>query len=554
MKKLIEIYCENNSIRKKYELGTSLAEIVKDLNIKLKYPILGAKVNNTMEEMSYQIFKPKNVKFIDITDVDGMRMYTRSLWFVLIKAVKDLYPDLKLKIEHSISKGYYCELHGLNSELDMQIILNIVDRMREIVAEDIPFIREEILTEDAIKIFEANHFTAKTKLFKTRKTLYTSVYYLGNLLDYFYGYLVPSTGYLQNFDLVKYYEGMLLMIPNRSNPEELEDMVRQDKMFDIFQEYKIWGEILGVADIGSINEEVLKGCGGELIKVSEALQEKKVAQIADEIKKLEKVRIVLVSGPSSSGKTTFAMRLAVQLKVAGLKPVQISLDNYFVDRELTPKDENGHYNFEALEALDVKLFNDNLVDLMDGKEVKTPKFSFEKGARFYDNTTLKITNDHILIVEGIHGLNPDLTPKIHAENKFKIYVSALTQVGIDSHNRIPTTDNRLIRRIIRDHQYRKYSALETLRRWASVRKGEDHYIFPFQEEADIMFNSALPYELGVIKKYVEPVLKEVHETEPEFSEAKRLLKFLSYFVPIPDNEIPPTSILREFLSGSSFKY
>jgi len=554
MRRLIEIYCENNKTRKKYEIGTSLGEMVKDMNIQVKYPILGAKVNNRVEELSYQIVNPKNIRFIDISDVDGMRMYIRSISFVLIKAVKELYPGVDLKIEHAISKGLYCELGNLGHELDMQTVLNIVERMKEIVAEDIPFIREEILTEDALKIFQANNFTEKVKLFKSRKNLYTSVYYLGNMVDYFYGYLVPSTGYLKTFDLIKYYEGMLLMLPNRSNPDELEEMIRQDKMFDIFQEHNSWGEVLGVATIGSINQEVLRGNAGELIKISEALHEKKVSQIADVIKQRNKVRVVLISGPSSSGKTTFCKRLAIQLKVAGLKPFQISLDNYFVDREKTPKDENGEYNFEALEALDIEQFNQDLVDLMDGKEVKLPQFSFEHGKRFYTNDTLKISSDTILLLEGIHALNPDLTPKIHAEAKFKIYVSALTQVGIDGHNRIPTTDNRLIRRIIRDHQYRKYSALATLRRWPSVRKGEEEYIFPFQEEADIMFNSALLYELGVIKKYIEPVLKEVHENEPEYSEARRLSKFLSYFVPIQDAEVPPTSILREFLSGSSFKY
>jgi uridine kinase len=556
MRKQIEIHCINNGAKKEYKLGKSLSHIINDQKIELAYPILGARVNNKLEELTYQIFQPKTVKFIDITDTDGMRMYIRSLMFVHLRAVKDILPDASLKIEHSISKGLYCEIEDMKN-IPVQTVLEIGERMRQIVDENIPFIRKEIPTEDAIKIFEENHFHDKVKLFKTRTTLYTSVYYLGNHADYFYGFLVPSTGYLQIFDLVKYYNGMLLMYPCQEKPNEVQDNIKQDKMFEIVREYQQWGEILGASTIGDINEHILKGDAGELIKVSEALHEKKVSQIADEIKKKTKVKIVLISGPSSSGKTTFCMRLAVQLKVAGLKSFQISLDNYFVDRDKTPIDKNGNYNFEVLEALDVELFNQNLLDLLAGQEVTLPKFSFETGKRFYNGTKLKLSEDTIILVEGIHALNPDLSMRIPHENKFKVYVSALTQVGIDSHNRIPTTDNRLIRRLIRDFQYRNYSAIDTLRRWPSVRDGEDHYIFPFQEEADIMFNSALLFELGVLKKYIEPLLKEVFENAPEYSEAHRLLKFLSYFKPISDEdeaEIPPTSIIREFLKGSSFNY
>jgi len=374
-------------------------------------------------------------------------------------------------------------------------------------------------------------------------------------MDYFYGYLVPSTGYLKVFDLINYFDGILLRVPKMNDPDNLQPIVQQNKMFEIFQEYKRWGEIIGVGSIGSINEKVLKGESGELIKISEALHEKKIAQIADMIyQKKDKVKLILISGPSASGKTTTAKRLSIQLKVLGIKPMPISLDNYFVDRDKTPKDENGEYDFESIEALDLETLYENLHDLIEGKSVKMPKFSFEKGTRFYNGTELKISNDHIFILEGIHALNPALSAKFDDEMKFKIYVSALTQVGIDHHNRIPTTDNRLIRRMVRDYQYRHYSALDTIKRWPSIRKGEDLNIFPYQEEADVMFNSALFYELGVLKKHAEPVLKEIPPINEEYSEAQRLLKFLSYFKDIPEDEIPPTSILREFLSGSSFKY
>ncbi|HPJ46729.1 MAG TPA: nucleoside kinase, partial [Tenuifilaceae bacterium] len=373
--------------------------------------------------------------------------------------------------------------------------------------------------------------------------------------DYFFGCLVPSTGYLKKFDLVKYYQGMLLMVPKRKNPDELEDIVIQDKMFDIFQEYKDWVDILGVGNVAAINKQVLTGNSSELIKISEALHERKVVQIADMIySRKDNVRIVLISGPSSSGKTTFSKRLAIQLKVAGMRPYTISLDNYFVDREHTPRDEHGEYDFESLHALDINYFNNDLVQLMEGKEVELPKFSFENGKRYFDGTKLKIERNGIIIIEGIHALNPDLTPLIEAEKKFKVYISALTSLSIDGTNRIPTTDNRLIRRIIRDHRYRGYSALDTISRWDSVRRGEDHNIFPFQEEADVMFNSALLYELGILKSYAEPVIREVPMNVPEYAEAVRLIKFLSYFVSIPPDEIPPTSILREFLGGSTFSY
>lgn len=555
MGKLIKINCLNNQKVKEYKLGTSLASIIEDQKIKLPYPILGAMVNNKLEELSYEIYKPKTIKFIDITHKDGLLMYIRSLSFVLIKAVKDLYPDKEIKIEHSVSKGIYCEIEGTNRDQLLQVTSDVENQMRKIIEKDVPFVREEIEVHEALEKFKENNYFEKHMLFKTCPQFYTSVYYLEGLMDYFYGFLVPSTKYLKVFDLINYFDGILLRVPKMEDPDNLQPIVQQNKMFDIFQEYKRWGEIIDAASIGSINEKVLKGESGELIKISEALHEKKIAQIADMIfQKRDKIKLILISGPSASGKTTTSKRLAIQLKVLGIKPMPISLDNYFVDRDKTPKDEKGEYDFEALEALDLETLYENLHDLIKGKSVKMPKFSFETGTRFYNGAELKISNDHVFILEGIHALNPALSAKFDDELKFKIYVSALTQVGIDHHNRIPTTDNRLIRRMVRDYQYRHYSALDTIKRWPSIRKGEDLNIFPYQEEAHVMFNSALFYELGVLKKHTEPILKEIPPIFEEYSEAQRLLKFLSYFKDIPEDEIPPTSILREFLSGSSFKY
>ncbi len=552
---MIQIICQNNSTIKEYPLGTTLSQIADMQNIELEYPILGAFVNNKLKELTYNIYKPKTVEFIDITHPDGIRIYTRSLMFVLQKAVNEVIPGRRLKIEHAISKGFYCEVEGMNGSLNIDIIFAIGDKMRKIIKKDIPFIREEILSTEAIRLFAKEGMTEKVRLFESRPQLYTSVYSLDKTIDYFYGYLMQSTGNLKVFDLVKYYDGMLLMVPKTSNPAQCDDIIIQDKLFEVFQEYKRWGEILNVGYIGNINEIIKKKQVGELIKISEALQEKKLVYIADTIsQKKHHPKLILISGPSSSGKTTFAQRLAVHLKVAGLKPVTLSLDNYFVNRELTPRDENGEFDFEALEALDIELLNDNLIRLFNGEEVDLPKFSFQTGQRSYNGDIIQIDEKTIIIAEGIHALNPALTPKINDNDKFKIYVSALTTVSLDNHNRIPTTDTRLVRRIVRDYRYRGYSALDTINRWQSVRKGEEKYIFPFQENADVMFNTAVHYETGVLKRYVEPILHEVPPNNVAYREAVRLLKFFSYVVPIPDEEIPPTSILREFLGGSSFSY
>lgn len=555
MGKLIDIYFEDLDQKRSYAVGTDLQTILKDVNPNLKGDVLGAMVNNKLKELTYEIYKPKNVRFIDLTHPAGRRMYIRSLCFVLYKAVNDLYPGAGFRLEHSISNGLYCRLTDKNIVLSEENIANIKNRMQEIIAADLPFVREEIETEKAIEIFESQGLKEKTDVFKTRGNLYTSVYRLGDNADYFYGFLVPSTGVLRVFDLVDFYRGMLLMSPKREEPLVAESQIKQEKMLKVFSEYKRWGKVLNISNIGDLNNYVAGNNISEMIKISEALHEKKISQIADKIrKKRKRTKLILISGPSSSGKTTFGKRLAIQLKVAGLKPVNLSLDNYFVNREHTPLDENGDYDFEALNALDVDLFNKNLVSLLAGEEVELPKFSFETGARYYDGEKLKISEKQVLVVEGIHALNPELTPLIANESKFRIYISALTSISIDGHNRIPSTDNRLIRRIVRDYKYRNYSAADTIKRWPSVRRGEMKNIFPFQEEADVMFNSALPYELGVLKRYAEPILKEVQPNQPEYSEVNRLLKFFSYFLPICDDEIPPTSLMREFLGGSTFDY
>ncbi|MDA3867975.1 MAG: nucleoside kinase [Salinivirgaceae bacterium] len=551
----VEIICKNTDERKQYNVGTQLQAIVKDQLPKPKFPILGAFVNNKLKELDYLVFKPKTVAFIDIIDPAGKRMYVRSISFVLILAAKRLFPFANLKIEHSISKGYYCEFENFGRKLEVDDVSAIYEEMLQIIIADLPFERKEMLTEEAVELFAKMGYDDKATLLKTRNQFYTSVYYLDGHPEYFYGFLVPSTAYLQVFALNKYYDGMLLQIPKQTDPNEVSEILLQPKLFSIFQEFKDWVDVIGMSHIGALNEAAINGEVADIIKVSEALQEKKVSHIADEIHQSNPhPKLILISGPSSSGKTTFSKRLAIQLRVLGYRTVTISLDNYFVDRDDTPLDENGEYDFENIKALDIEFFNQQLVELFAGKNIELPRFSFSEGKRFFNNDYLQIDEKTFVIVEGIHGLNPGLTPRIPNNEKYKIYVSALTALCMDTHNRIPTTDNRLIRRIVRDHQYRGYSAADTIKRWPSVIRGESRYIFPYQEEADSMFNSALLFELGVLKKYAEPILQEVYPNQPEFAEANRLLKFFRYITPIADDEIPPTSILREFLHGSSFKY
>jgi len=554
--KNISIYCENTQVEKNYPFGTTLHDIIQDQMIDIGNPILGAMVNNTLKELDYLIYKPKTVKFIDYTHPAGKRMYLRSLSFVLFKAALDLFPDHQLKIEHSVSNGFYCKLNGHPKELSYkEVCPKLEQRMNEIIEENLPFEREEMRTKKAIKIFDEYKLYDKCTLMETRQQFYSSVYRLDGVINYFYGYLVPSSIFVKNFKLISYHDGMLLLPPKQSDPSSIEEAIVQNKLFEIFQEFKEWVSILGVPNMGQLNKATQGKGISEIIKVSEALQEKKIAAIAETIgEKRDLLKVVLISGPSSSGKTTFAKRLSIQLSVIGFKPIILSMDNYFLNREFTPKDKNGEYDFESPYALDIDLFNNNMLELFNGQEIDLPKFSFTTGQRSYDGTKLKLDSNSIILVEGIHGLNPIISKMIPDSKKFKIYVSALTPLSIDSTNRIPTTDNRLIRRMVRDYQHRGYSAQETLQRWASVRKGEEIHIFPFQEEANVMFNTALLYELGVLKPWAEPILRAVPPIAVEYSEARRLLKFLSYILPINGKEIPPTSILREFLDGSSFKY
>jgi uridine kinase len=553
--KSVEIVVENNQTKLTIPKSATLADVASQLEIKLKEPIIGALVNNKLRELSYDIYKPKTIRFIDMTHPIGYRMYARSLAFIMYHAVHELWPQARLRIEHSVAKGWYCELDHLGFEMKPEVATTIENKMKKLVADNLPFSRREVRTEEAITLYKQMSMNDKADLFETRTDMYTSVYGLADSINYFYGYLAPSTGYIKFFDLMPFNGGLLLRLPDRNNSTKLPDVPRHEKLFKIFREHKKWVSILDLPYVGNLNKAIASRRGNELIQVAEALHEKKVARIADKIfKRRNEVKVILISGPSSSGKTTFSKRLGVQLSVLGFGTRQISLDDYFVDRELTPRDKNGDYDFETIKAIDIVRFNNDLKNLIEGQSVELPKFDFTLGRSKPSGTTLTLGQNELLIVEGIHGLNPELTPGIKNSQKFKVFVSALTQISIDTQNPIPSTDNRLIRRIVRDYQYRGYSALDTLKRWESVRKGEETYIFPFQELADTMFNSALFYELSVLKTVAEPILKEVQQNVPEYAEANRLLKFLSYFRTIGSRDIPPTSILREFVGGSSFDY
>lgn len=554
---MLQIYCKNTNSTKSFPEGSSLLTIYTGFNLQMPYGPVSAKVNNKVESLDFRVYYNKDVEFLDITSASGMRTYVRSLCFVLVKAVEELYPEGSISLEHPVSKGYYCNLH-LDRSIGLDDVMRIKQKMQEIIHADIPYLRMECHTEEVVRLFRQCGMLDKAKLLETSGQLYSYYYRLGDTVDYYYGSLVPSTGYLHLFDLVKYYDGLLLRIPSRNNPNKLEELVKQEKMLEVFQEYHRWNQILGISTVGDFNIACNSGHATDLINVSEALQEKKIAHIADEIthrnENGERVKLVLISGPSSSGKTTFSKRLSIQLMTNGMRPYPISLDDYFVNREDTPLDENGKHDFESLYALDLPFFEKQLKALLAGEEVELPRFNFTTGKREMSGKKLRVDEHMILILEGIHALNPALTPNIPAANKYKIYVSALTTILLDNHNYIPTTDNRLLRRIIRDYKYRNYSAEETIARWPSVRTGEDKWIFPYQEYADAMFNSALLFELAVLKENVEPVLRKVPNSCPEYSEAHRLLRFLSYFTPVQDKELPPTSLLREFLGGSSFNY
>lgn len=553
--KTITISCENTGCNYNVEAGMTLKEIKKIIYPENHNHILGALINHQLKDLQYIVMNPLKINFIDTTTLDGYSVYSRSLIFVLYKAVSNIFPRKSLRTEYFISNGIYCRLGNKDLSLEPEIVDSLRNEMQKIIDADIPIIREDVPTEKAVQIFRKQGFKDKADLMETRGKLYTSLYYLEGLSDYFYGTLAPSTGCLKTFDLIPYKNGMLLRLPDRHNPQELLPVIPQDKLFNVFSEHKCWGKILETTDIGSLNKLIENKFAGPIIKISEALHEKKISQIADQIKARQKhVKVILIAGPSSSGKTTFGKRLAIQLMVNCIKPINLSLDNYFVNRELTPRDENGEYDYESIDALDIATFTDNIQRLLAGEEVEIPKFSFETGQRYYDGEKLRITKQNVIIVEGIHGLNPKLTQLLPPEALFKIFVSALTSIAIDNHNLINPSDNRLLRRMVRDYKYRNYSALDTLKRWESVLLGEQKHIVPYQEEADAIFNSALTYELGTLKLQAEPLLREVTQQHPEHSKALRLLKFLSYIRVVPPREIPPTSIIREFLGGSSFKY
>lgn len=554
---MLQIYCKNNNSTREFPEGSSLLDIYNGFNLAMPYGPVSAKVNNKVESLDFRVYYNKDIEFLDITSSSGMRTYVRSLFFILVKAVEELYPQGSISLEHPISKGYFCKLH-IDRTIGLDDVQRIKQKMQEIIAADIPYTRTECHTEKVVRLFEERGMPDKARLLDTYGQLYSYYYQLGDTVDCYYSSLVPSTGYIHLFDIVKYYDGLLLRIPSRENPTKLEEVVKQEKMLEVFQEYHRWNQILGISTVGDLNVACNEGHATDLINVSEALQEKKIAQIADEITHRnqdgQRVKLVLISGPSSSGKTTFSKRLSIQLMTNGLKPYPISLDDYFVNRNDTPLDENGKHDFESLYAVDLPFFEEQLTTLLNGGEVELPRYNFTTGKREMSGKKLRIDEHMILIIEGIHALNPALTPHIPNENKYKVYVSALTTILLDNHNYIPTTDNRLLRRIIRDYKYRNYSAEETIARWPSVRAGEEKWIFPYQENADAMFNSALLFELAVLKDYVEPVLRKVPNRCPEYSEAHRLLRFLNYFVSVQDKELPPTSLLREFLGGSSFQY
>lgn len=537
---------------KEVKKGILLLELSTDYQQQFVSPIVAAKVNNHFRGLNFELRNDCKVEFLDLSTEEGIRTYTRSLSFVLIKAAREIFPNCQVTIEHSLGKGIYGELYHENicCEKDIQVIQQ---KMREIVKADIPLTKQSVPREDAIEIFQKEKQLDKIKLLQHMNRDMVSIYGCGDSYNYFYGHLVPSTGYLQKFELLFYPPGFILKFPQKEDPTTIPSCVEREKLFKIYHETEEWQQIMQVRNVAELNNAVIAGRVGDLIRVAEAFHEKKIAQIADLIaENKKKMRIILIAGPSSSGKTTFAQRLSIQLRINGLKPVAISLDDYFVDREFTPRDEKGELDFEALEAIDIKLFNEHLSRLIEGDEVELPTFNFKTGSREYRGNKLKIEKDQPIVIEGIHGLNDRLTSAIPKENKFKIYISALTQISVDDHNRIPTTDTRIIRRIVRDNQFRSHKAIDTLRIWPSVRRGEEKNIFPFQEEADVMFNSALVYELAILKKYAEPLLLQIDSSQPEYAEARRLIKFLSYFWPIQDIEIPLNSIIKEFIGGSCF--
>ena len=555
MSETITIYCKNNNTYKDVPIGSSLLDIYTALGAPLRYRPMNAQVNNKTESLNFRCWQPKDIEFIDYTQLSGLRTYVRSLCHIFSKAVYDIWPTATLNLEHPVSKGYYCVIHN-GKNIDLETIERIKKRMWELIDADLPFLHKSVRTVDAAVLFRERGMNDKARLIETAGLPYTSYYELEGYINFFYGCLTPSTGYIQLFDLEPYMDGVLLRIPKQTDPMELQPVIKQDKMFEAYKEHLTLQRTVGLDNVGDLNLAIEKGRSQDIILVSEAMQEKQVAKIAEKIADgyKEGIRIVLISGPSSSGKTTFCKRLQVQLTTNLLHPVGISLDDYFLNREDTPKDEHGEYDFESLYALDLPYFNKDLKKLLSGEEIDLPTFNFETGQRVFKGKKLKLRENSILVIEGIHALNPELTEFIDDKCKYRVYVSVLTSISLDNHNWIPTTDNRLLRRIIRDYRFRGYSAEDTINRWPSVRRGEDKWIFPYQENADAMFNSAMLYELAALRKFAEPILAQVPESSKANAEAYRLLRFLRYFNYIPTEELPGTSLLREFLGGGSFKY
>ena len=550
---MIQIRCKNNKKTQKVEIGSTLFDVFSAFDLKMTHGPVSARVNNKVEGMHYRVYNSKDVEFLDMASASGSRAYTRTLFFVLCKAVQDIYPNTDVVIDIPVSNGFYVDIR-LGRPVVEEDVNILRRRMQEIIDAKMPIRRYMVPTEDAIALFQEKGDVEKVKLLKTSGSIYTTYYKIGEYVDFYYGTLLTNTSGLYLFGLEKYYDGMLLRIPSLKDPDKLGEMTKQDKMFDIFKEHHRWQDILGIRTVGDFNQAIEAGHTTDIINISEALQEKKIAKIAEDIANRQGVKLVLLAGPSSSGKTTSCKRLSIQLAVNGLKPLQISLDDYFVDRDRTPKDDNGEYDFESIYALNLDLLNEQFNALFRGEEVELPKYDFPSGKSVKSGKKLKMEPNNVLVVEGIHALNPELTAHIPQEQIYRVYASALTTILLDNHNYIPTTDNRLLRRIIRDYKYRGVSAQETIHRWPSVRAGENKWIFPYQENADAMFNTAMLYELSVLKMQAEPLLQQVPENCEEHAEAYRLLKFLKYFKGIPYNNLPPTSLLREFLGGSSFHY
>ena len=555
MSETITIYCKNNNTYKDVPIGSSLLDIYTAVGAPLRYRPMNAQVNNKTESLNFRCWQPKDIEFIDYTQLSGLRTYVRSLCHIFSKAVYDIWPTATLNLEHPVSKGYYCVIHN-GKNIDLETIEKIKKRMWELIDADLPFLHKSVRTVDAAVLFRERGMNDKARLIETAGLPYTSYYELEGYINFFYGCLTPSTGYIQLFDLEPYMDGVLLRIPKQTDPMELQPVIKQDKMFEAYKEHLTLQRTVGLDNVGDLNLAIEKGRSQDIILVSEAMQEKQVAKIAEKIADgyKEGIRIVLISGPSSSGKTTFCKRLQVQLTTNLLHPVGISLDDYFLNREDTPKDEHGEYDFESLYALDLPYFNKDLKKLLSGEEIELPSFNFESGRRIFKGKKLKLRENSILVIEGIHALNPELTEFIDDKYKYRVYVSVLTSISLDNHNWIPTTDNRLLRRIIRDYRFRGYSAEDTINRWPSVRRGEDKWIFPYQENADAMFNSAMLYELAALRKYAEPILAQVPESNKANAEAYRLLRFLRYFNYIPTEELPGTSLPRESLGGRSLTY